>query len=152
MTNLPYAVQISIAILLVLVAAAMVWSLLRDVVLGMASRRWPCVTGRLTELVHDHDEDNHAHRVDVRYHYEVAGRHHEGSRLRFDMRISTGRKAALKLMAQGTQGGAVRVYHSPSRPQLSVLRPGLTWQLLYGLAFTAFVVMLAWNTAARVIG
>lgn len=140
-----YAALLATTALLVGATGWLVWTLARDLWLGLQSRRWPAVVGRLTRLVHEHDPEYDSHRVDVEYHYEVGGRRLVGRRLRFDMRLSTGRKAALALMAQGQEGGAVRVYHSATRPELSVLRPGLSWRLLGGLAVTVFVGLMAWG-------
>ena len=117
----------------------------REIYRGISSRRWGQVPGivRSVRLKSEFDVDGDPVSVArVSYRYLVNGREIEGNRVFFGYEHSSRADAeAERVAAQYSEGEQVVVYYSPSDPELSVLRPGVTFDdLLPALAGAALFV------------
>jgi hypothetical protein len=84
-----------------------------ELTLGLESRAWPGVEGRV--LVDDRDRRF--------YGYLVDGRAHAGERIRFPAGLPG--QAPGELPAEYAPGQEVRVFYAPDGPHVSVLQPGV---------------------------
>ncbi len=95
----------------------------RSLVLGLRSRGWAKTDGvvRKAKVVTSRNsEGDEVTWQELEYSYSVGGRSYRGTR----MRIGLPRRLASSGQPLHRRGQSVAVYHSPSRPALSVLRPG----------------------------
>jgi hypothetical protein len=102
----------------------------REIYRGISSRQWRQVRGTVRSArvrqVFD-EEGDLAWVASVTYRYLVNGREIEGNRVFFGLERHSIQTDADVVAAQYRAGEPVVVYYSPSDPELSVLRPGLTW-------------------------
>jgi hypothetical protein len=79
----------------------------------------------------------------IRYTYDVRGEQYRGDRLRFG---PSWWWLARREANQFREGDLVSVAYDPKKPELSVLRPGLTWSIAFCLpaSFGLLALGIAW--------
>jgi hypothetical protein len=98
-----------------------------------ATDSWPFVPGKVVATkieavtIIDHNGRRTVHRPIIRYTYEVACREYESSRLNIGSSDPSFQRPqdAEACVNRLTQGGKVKVYYHPDRPDRPVLIPGL---------------------------
>ena len=115
---------------------------------AFASRRWPCVGGRIlgVDVHEERDYEGTFYRPYVRYEYVVAGKQYESERIGvYNLAWSPQGKARRKLRSFGNLE-SVPVFYDPQRPEKAVLKQGFTLDLigfpLTGAAFVSFGIFL----------
>ena len=106
------------------------WCLLsgvRAVVLGLLSHRWPEANGIIRNakvVTSRNSEGDEVSRQEIEYKYSVNGRVYRGTRLRFGLprRLSWTNQPSPVFR----RGQSVTIFHSNSRPAVSVLRKGVS--------------------------
>ena len=104
---------------------------------GVASTHWPFVIGELEStdlkkvIYRGRDaaggpDSVSACVVNFRYHYSVADRKHEGSRVTYSDGINKTSRALHKLQEKYQGKSLIQVYYNPDNPRQSVLVPGLS--------------------------
>lgn len=115
---------------------------LRAVMLGFLSRRWPEADGviRKAKVVRSRNsEGDEMARQELEYTYSVGGRRYRGTRVRFGLprRLSSTNQPS-PLFRRGER---VAVFHSSSRPAVSVLTRGVSPFVLIPLISGGAVVL-----------
>jgi|WetSurMetagenome_2_1015567.scaffolds.fasta_scaffold00173_9 hypothetical protein len=94
-----------------------------------ACKKWPHVTGRITEAPRASDADVRplrtglgGHIPEIRYSYSVDGRDYEGANVSFDVEIRSNPTLLRRIAEHYEVGEEVAVYYDPKRPGVSVLR------------------------------
>ena len=128
--------ETAFAWLLAFVGAGFLAYSVRDLVLGLRTRLWPCLPGvvLVAEVVTTRNgRHGPSFRPRVRYSYQVADRTFESERIAFALLDSRRYAEAERCIGSLHTGSAIPVYVNPSRPDVSVLVSGLThnnWHLL----------------------
>jgi hypothetical protein len=94
---------------------------------GFASRSWPSTEGVVDESRIDTQvvrKDKKKHDLVIRYHYTVDGIAYQHDKAQFLDNVFYPKTSKQKVVAAFQAGQTVRVYHSPSNPQMAVLMPG----------------------------
>lgn len=98
--------------------------------MGLASRQWPQVTGKVgkvwqeDDVVQDIGDSEGTHSVYARYRYQVGARWYDGKRLSYGVTDRIRLNEALDLMHGLRAGADVDVYYDPGDPRRAVLFPG----------------------------
>jgi hypothetical protein len=136
---------------LVLSAALLAWQV-RELLLALASRHWPQVTGTVLKAWFDESVDRDdgrevvTHTANVVYRYRVGVRDYESARLSYQPTSGTVFGDVTALLRNVHAGREVDVYYDPRRPARAVLVPGSsTDNLLRVFAFAAFFGFMAWR-------
>ena len=104
---------------------------------GIISSHWPFVIGELEstdlkEVIYkERDADGGPDSastwgVNFRYHYSVADRKYDGSRVTYSDGINKTMRALRKLQEKYQGKSSIQVYYNPTNPKQSVLVPGLS--------------------------
>lgn len=97
----------------------------RSFVLGLLSRRWPKANGVIRKakvVTSRNSEGDELTWQELEYSYSVSGRSYRGTRVR----MGVPRRIASSGQQLRRRGESVAVYHSRSRPALSVLHRGVS--------------------------
>jgi hypothetical protein len=109
---------------------------------------WPTTWGSLLErnLVESSDSDGTTYRVQVRYHYRVAGAEYESDRIAFGYGGSSGYESHRAIHDRLMRGDSVQVRYNPLDPAESALAHGLNQStvmlLIFGAVWTMFTLGL----------
>src|SRR5687768_18563157 len=99
-------------------------SALRDIIAGLASRRWPTTQARILSSGFSAGTRYSGETgVDIKYEYMVANRRYESRRYAFSGR-GTG-KGYIEIGSQFQVGDLVPVHVHPKRPQFVCIHPGV---------------------------
>ena len=133
---------------LALLGAFFIVSAVRDILAGLASRRWPTTRARVLSVGYHHgllsrvgDES-----ADIRYEYSVSNRQYESNRFAFSGR-GTGR-SSIEIGSKYKPGDVVRVFYDPKRPQVVCISPGtgVPNYLMLFLGFLFLIPAIIWFT------
>ena len=109
---------------------------------GNASRSWPKVSGRVTELIRD--ESSHAV---VRYQYAVDGTIHDST----SYNLVNTNPSTFYAETYFRPQSEVTVWVDPADPAISVLQPGASWvKLIFSIVclLMASIVLIVYGTLA----
>lgn len=108
---------------------------------SLASTRWdetPCTV--ISSRVKRHSGKNGpTYSVDVFYRYSVDGREYKSNRYAAIGGSSSGTKGKAAVVAKYPAGSRRVCYVNPRNPGEALLKPGVGWELLFGLIPTAFL-------------
>lgn len=97
---------------------------------GRACKKWPFVTGKITDAPESEDSDDQPGRSHKRggsaailYSYSVDGKEYEGDNVSFDPELRRNAAFLRRVAEMYATGDEVKVYYDPKRPEISVLRP-----------------------------
>jgi hypothetical protein len=113
--------------LLFATAAAMILAGRHSIRRAADSESWPSVQGFVVESTVNAFNDGRRQRFVpmVRYHYDVGGRRHEGSRIAWDASAGFRKYTkARRLLDRYRPYSHVAVHYDPRRPDVAVLQPG----------------------------
>ena len=138
----------AVGVVAVMVAAAV--ALLRAIVIGRASRKWPSVQGRVEALevvTRQRSPGTDTYRPVITYRYTVRGREYVGRRIRMSNWLAMGMEHWTQAEARGVldgyyPGAPATVYFDPESPRHSLLRPGVPRPLYF-----AAVLLVVLGTA-----
>ena len=106
------------------------------------ARDWletPCVI--LSSAVEENLSESGVYRIVVTYNYEVAGRSYSSSRYNFSTGAtcgSRGKKAVVDRLAPGMRAAC---YVNPTDPSDSVIKRGITWDMLFCGVFAVILLI-----------
>jgi|WetSurMetagenome_2_1015567.scaffolds.fasta_scaffold329436_2 hypothetical protein len=111
------------------------------------SNKWTLVTGIIeksnVEDVTLSNESVHSYKLRISYSYSVEGKTYVSSRVFFGDRILSSFKAWFHMIAlKYSPGSNVQVYYKPTNPKLSVLEPGIKYELFIALFSGVILVVL----------
>jgi hypothetical protein len=138
-----------IPVIAAVIGAAFVIAAISDLVQGLASKRWPSTSGKVSRArMNEHiDRDGNTYSPHIEYAYRVGTETYRGQRVFFGDRYSSGlRFMAQRVVNRYRPGSAVRVHYSPAQPDKSVLEAGPHWlSILASLVISALSALLAWT-------
>jgi len=107
--------------------------------IGQASPSWPTVQARIwhTDVIAGHHRGQVTYTGYVRYGYRVHGKVYASHRIAA-LAISGSSSAASEIVRRYPVDAIVPVYYNPAKPWISVLVPGMSWQLWMVLGFSCF--------------
>jgi hypothetical protein len=127
-------IQIS-GLIAFLVSTSFLIGLIRNVVLSNASKRWPKVSGTITEI----SDFGSNLKYRLQYSYSVNGNTYKNNRIIFSTSKTYIKLRAREFENKYTQNQIVDVFYNPKNPKQAVLEPGrndgavLVILLLFGL-------------------
>ena len=94
---------------------------------ALSSQAWPSVKGRIisASLEKEKIRGRVISRERIQYVYHVKGKRFVGERVALGLRLLTLRPPARQVIKKYPMGALVTVYYNPSRPEESVLEPGV---------------------------
>lgn len=103
------------------------------------AKTWPTTHGKIEscKVTSSSDSDGTSYRVDILYHYFVAGTAYSGQRLAFGYTASNSRKVHQEIADRLTGTKTVLVRYNPTEPTQAVLCYGLNQSTLFFLIFGA---------------
>jgi hypothetical protein len=144
-------VAVTAGVTLFIVAVMFVGAALAAVAVARDSRAWPTVVGR---VVHSEIRPNRrvnglpGYRTLVRYEYAVDGEEYEGRDLASgDFPYRSARSATRRLQPYAV-GSTVVVRYFPTEPELAVLEPGISVDVLYLPVVSSFLLLIALGLVA----
>ena len=131
-------------ILPALAGGALVWSELRNLRFGMASRHWPSVVGQVIERGVDPGAETIRADSSLRlvYRYTVRGAEYESMCIDYIGRYGGNYLRVADGLLRYAAGQPVSVFYDPHDPARAVLEPGITGANWWRLALGAFFFLL----------
>lgn len=144
--------QIAASVLMLLVGVYLATRFVRDTILGIRSKSWPYVSGKISMADFEHDFDSNTYSTNISYQYIVDGRELFGNCVSFGDRVGFIRqKAVQKYLKNYSEGAVVNVSYCPINPNLSVLSPGLTTKILWTLTYALFLFIMGAGTLSNAL-
>jgi hypothetical protein len=106
------------------------------------ARAWlemPCVI--LSSAVEEDRGESGVYRILVTYMYEVAGRSYSSSRYDFSTGATCGFRGKKRMVRRLAPGMRAVCYVNPTDPSDSVIRRGITWDMLFWGVFAAILLI-----------
>lgn len=138
---------------LLIVAVVFLGAAAADVSAARASRSWPTTPGRIVRSeVRDNRRANGlpGHRIFVRYEYTIDDEEYEGRDLACGAFPYRSVRSAVSRLTPYPVGASVDVRYLPREPQLSVLEPGISLDVIYlpvaaSLLFLGALALVGWG-------
>ena len=128
---------------------------LRAVILAKSSLNWEQTRGKIlnSELVATSmsDRSGRTYKASVSYQYSLENHSYTSDRVYFGNSIASSfkRKDSQETVRKYGKDKEVMVYYNPSNEKMSVLEPGLNWEviaaLIFGIVFTLVGYVMLWH-------
>jgi uncharacterized protein DUF3592 len=112
---------------------------LRKVYRARAWRETPCVI--LSSAVEEDRGESGVYRILITYGYEVAGRSYSSSRYDFSTGATAGFRGKRTVVNRLAPGKTTVCYVNPTDPTDSVIKRGITWDILFWGVFAAILLI-----------
>lgn len=157
--------EISIAVASVILGVVIIVAEIKELAFAVASKRWKMIEGRIIESrtlkIPDTSVD-YLYTPHVRYSYEINGHGYFGERRRFGsynkkVLLSFGRDIgssfpwfAKRLLKNYELGKTVSIFISPKDPHLSVLEPGVHYDIVFPMFMG--IIFIIGGLSALILG